>query len=128
MDKDHDIPDQDYPRPYLAAEVNPTTGDPRLVSKEHMTSVRYDEGPLTAQPVDQAEGDFEQEVGHYPFGENAFLDTNFLQALGTLGDRGLAAEGLRMIQLDGEKQSLKKWEHRLNKREEQLRLERVDLI
>lgn len=93
-----------------------------------MTSARYDEGPLQAQPVDQTEDDFEPEVGRYPFGENAFLDTNFLQALGTLGDRGLAAEGLRMIQLDGERRNLKRWEHRLNKREEQLRLERVELI
>lgn len=27
-DKDHDLPQKDYPRPYLAAEVNPTIGDP----------------------------------------------------------------------------------------------------
>lgn len=59
-----------------------------------MTSPHYDVGPLTAQPVNQVEDDFEQEVEHYPFGKNTFLDTNFLQVLGTLGDRELAAEGL----------------------------------
>jgi hypothetical protein len=36
----------------------------------------------------------EDEVATYPFGENAYLDTDFLQALGGLDDRGLAAEGL----------------------------------
>ena len=112
-DKDTDLPNQHYPRPYLVAEVNPTTGEPRIIGKEHMTSARYDEGLLTAQSVEQEEGDFEQEVGGYPFGENAYLDTNFLQALGTLGDRGLAAEGLRIIQLDGEQRALKQWEQRL---------------
>lgn len=107
IDRDNDLPNQHYPRPYLAIEVNPTTGDPRIIGKEHMTSPQYDEGPLVAQPIDHTEEDFEQEVGRYPFGENAFLNTNFLQALGTLGNRGLAAKGLHIFQLDGERRALK---------------------
>ena len=69
-----------------------------------------------------------KEVRQYPFGESTYLNTNFLQALGTLGDRGLATKGLCMIQLNGERRVLKRWEHQLTKREEQLHLEWVDLI
>ena len=32
-------------------------------------------------------------------GEDAYLDPDFLKALGTMEDRGLAAEGLRLVQL-----------------------------
>ena len=127
-DKNVNLPNQLYPWPYLSIEVNPTIGDPHIIGKEHMTSPHYDVGPLTAQPVNQVEDDFEQEVEHYPFGKNTFLDTNFLQVLGTLGDRELAAEGLWMIQLDSERRALKRWENQLTKRENQLHLKWVDLI
>ena len=116
-DKNVDLPDQSYPWPYLAIEVNPTTSNPRIIGKEHIISPHYNEGPLTAQPVNQVEDDFEQEVGRYPFGENAFLNMNFFQALETLEDRELAAEGLQMIQLDSERRALKRWENQLTKRE-----------
>ena len=67
-----------------------------------MTSARYNKGPLEAQPASQVKEDFKNQVGRYLFGENAYLDLNFLQALGTLKDKGLAAKGLQLIQLDGE--------------------------
>ena len=40
-------------------------------------------------------------------GEDAYLDPDFLKALGTMEDWGLAAEGLRLVQLDGESRHLK---------------------
>jgi hypothetical protein len=62
----------------------------------------YDEGPLMAQPMDVVEDDIEDEVTMYPLRENVYLDTDFLLAMGTLNDRGSAADGLRLMQLDGE--------------------------
>jgi hypothetical protein len=46
----------------------------------------YDEGPLTAQPMDVVEDDIEDEVAMYPLRENVYLDTDFLLAMGTLND------------------------------------------
>ena len=125
---DDDLPEQHYPRPYLASKVNLTTGDPCVIGKEHITSTWYDKGPLEAQPMTTIEDDFEDQVGCYPFRENAYLDPNFLQALGKLDDQGIAAKGLRMIQLEEEGRALKQWEKRLTYRENQLHQERVDLI
>jgi hypothetical protein len=41
--------------------------------------------------------DFEEEVATYPLRENAYLDTDFLQAMGELNNCGLAAESLRLV-------------------------------
>jgi hypothetical protein len=127
--EDTDLPKVPYPRPYLAAQTNSVTGEPRILGRASQEEdARYDEGPLEAQPVEDVDEDMEEEVGHYPMGENAYLDTNFLQAMGTLDDRGLAAEGLRMIQAEGEFRALNQWEKRLSNREKDLHNERVDLI
>jgi len=92
---------------YLAMEVDRFMGDPYIHSKKEVGAPTYDEGPLQALPVDTWDNDpiddnFKHKVETYPFGESAYLDTQFLQAIGTLGDRGLAADGLRLVQLDGE--------------------------
>jgi hypothetical protein len=64
----------------------------------------------------------------YPFGEDAYLDTDFLRAMGNLNDWGLAAEGLRLVQLQGEFRYLDQWQRCLKKREQEVYLERGDLI
>jgi hypothetical protein len=84
--------------------------------------------PSGAWDNDPVENDFEDEVETYPFGESAYLDTQFLQAIGTLGDRGLAADGLRLVQLDGEFRHLAHWEKRLAERERELVKERGYLL
>jgi predicted nucleotidyltransferase len=38
--------------------------------------------------------DIEDEVASYPLGEDTYLDMDFLQAMGNIDDRGLAAETL----------------------------------
>jgi hypothetical protein len=43
--------------------------------------------------------DIEDEVVSYPLGEDAYLDTDFLRAIGNIDDRGLAAETLHLVQL-----------------------------
>ena len=116
--EDTDITTGAFECPYLAMEVDRFTGDPRIHSKKEIGSPTYNEGPLQALPIeawdsDPVEDDFEDEVETYPFRESAYLDTQFLQAIGTLGDRGLAADGLRLVQLDGEFRHLVHWEKRL---------------
>ena len=125
---DGDLPGQHYPRPYVAARVNPVTGEPRIFGRADKESPTYDEGPLYATKESHVADDMEEEVGEYPFGEDAYLDPNFLQAMGTIADRGLAAEGLQLVQLDGEKRFLKQWETRLKKREHDVHVERTDYI
>ena len=62
-------------------------------------------------------------------GEDAYPGTpDFLKALGTTEDRGLAAEGLRLVQLDGEFRYLKHWEKKLAERERANIMERGELI
>jgi hypothetical protein len=46
--------------------------------------------------------DVEDEVTSYPFGEDAYLDTDFLRAISNIDDRGLAAETLRLAQIQSE--------------------------
>jgi hypothetical protein len=82
----------------------------------------YDEGPLEAQPYNDREEEpitdnFEEDVLHYPFGEEAYLDTHFLQVVGTLGDRGLAGDLLCLSQFDGEFRHLNNWDKRLGQQE-----------
>jgi hypothetical protein len=79
-------------------------------------------------PFDTVAEDIEDEVATYPFGEDAYLDTDFLRAMGNLDDRGMAAEGLRLVQLQGEFRYLDQWQRRLEKREQEIHLERGDLI
>jgi hypothetical protein len=74
------------------------------------------------------EDDIEDEVTTYPLGENVYLDTDFLHAMGELNDRGLAADGLCLVQLDGEFRYLEQWERCLAKREQDVHLERGDLL
>ena len=93
-DQDDNLPNKQYPRPYLAAKVNPIMGEPRIHGRADKESPTYDEGPLHVTEVQEVEDNMEEEVGEYPFGEDAYLDPNFLQAMGTLGDRGLASKGL----------------------------------
>ena len=127
-DQDNDLPNERYPCPYLAAKVNPITGEPRIHGRADKESPTYDEGPLHATEVSEVDDNMEEEVGEYPFRENAYLDPNFLQAMGTLGNRGLASEGLCLVQLDGEKRFLDQWESRLKQREEAVHAERMDYI
>jgi hypothetical protein len=124
----NDLPKPHYSRPYLAAQVDYVTGDPRVRGKDEKGDIPYDEGPLTATPFDTIPEDIEDEVATYPFGENAYLDTDFLRAMGNLDDRGIAAEGLRLVQLQGEFRYLDQWQRRLEKREQEIHLERGDLI
>jgi hypothetical protein len=60
--------------------------------------------------MDTVPEDIKDEVATYPFGEDAYLDTNFLRAMGNLDDRGLAAEALHLVQLQGEFRYLKQWQ------------------
>jgi hypothetical protein len=110
------------------AQVNRSNGDPRVLGKAERGAPIYDEGPLVAQSMAVVRDDLEDEVATYPLGENAYLDTDFLQAVGELNDRGLAAECLRLTQLDREFRYLEQWEQRLAKREGAIHLERGDLI
>jgi hypothetical protein len=74
------------------------------------------------------ENDIKDEVATYPFRENVYLNTDFLQAMGELDDRGLAADGLRLVQLDGEFRYLEQWERCLVVQEQQTHLKRGELI
>jgi hypothetical protein len=123
-----DLPRPHYSCPYLAAQVDYVTGDPRIRGKDEKGDIPYDEGPLTVTPFDTVPEDIEDEVATYPFGEDAYLDTDFLRAMGNLDDRGLAAEGLHLVQLQGEFRYLDQWQRRLEKREQEIHLERGDLI
>jgi hypothetical protein len=123
-----DLPKPHYSCPYLAAQVDYVTGDPRIRGKDEKGDILYDEGPLTATPFDTIPDDIEDEVVTYPFGEDAYLDTDFLRALGNLDDRGMAAKGLRLVQLQGEFWYIDQWQRRLEKREQEIHLERGDLI
>jgi hypothetical protein len=118
-----DLPKPHYSCPYLAAQVDYVTGDPRIRGKDEKGDIPYDEGPLTVTPFDTVAEDIEDEVVTYPFGEDAYLDTDFLWAMGNLDDRGMAAEGLRLVQLQGEFQYLDQWQRRLEKREQEVHLE-----
>jgi hypothetical protein len=123
-----DLPKPHYTRPYLAAQVDYVTGDPRIRGKDEKGNIPYDEGPLTVTPFDTVPEDIEDEVATYPFGEDAYLDTDFLRAMGNLDDRGMAAEGLRLVQLQGEFRYLDQWQWCLEKREQEIHLEQGDLI
>jgi hypothetical protein len=124
----NDLPQDHYPRPYLAAQVNRSNGDPRILGRTEKGVATYNEGPLMAQPMDVVEDDIEDEVATYPLRENAYLNTNFLLAIGTLNDQGLAADSLRLMQLDGEFRNLEQWERHLTKQEQDVHFERGDLI
>jgi hypothetical protein len=88
----------------------------------------YNEGPLEAQPMAVVGNNIEDEVAMYPLGENVYLDTNFLRAMRELNDQGLAVDGLHLVQLDSEFRHLELWERRLAEREQQVHLERGELI
>ena len=88
----------------------------------------YDEGPLNARPHEWGIGDEGQQALQYNIGENAYLDPDFLKAMGEMDDRGLAAEGLRLVQLDGEFRHLKHWEKKLAERERANTIEQGELI
>jgi hypothetical protein len=118
IDNNDDLPQEHYPRPYLAAQVNRSNGDPRILGKVEKGAATYDKGPLEAQPMVVIENDIENKVATYPLGENMYLDTNFLQAMGSLNDRGLAADSLHLVQLDGEFRYLEQWERCLADREQ----------
>jgi hypothetical protein len=61
--------------------------------------------------------DIEDEVASYPLGKDAYLDTDYLRAMGNLDDRGLAMEGLHLVQLQGEFRYLEQWQKHLKTRE-----------
>jgi len=127
-DHDDNLSSDEYERPYLAAQVHASDGDPRVIGTNGINQPLYDEAKLTVQPVEDVDDDMENEVSSYPFGENAYLDLGYLQALGTLGDQGLAAEGLHLVQLDSEFYYLGWWETRLADRECSVAWERGELI
>jgi hypothetical protein len=99
-----------------------------VLGKAERGVATYDEGPLVAQPWAEESINVEDEITTYPLGENAYLDTDFLQAIGELNDRGLAAECLCLTQIEGEFHYLKQWERRLNKWEQAIHLKQGDLI
>jgi hypothetical protein len=72
--------------------------------------------------------DIEDEVASYPLGEDAYLDTDFLRALSNINNRGLAAETLRLVQLESEFRYLEQWQKCLETREQAIHLEQGDLI
>ena len=127
-DEEDDIPTDVRTRPYLAALTNRANGDPRLLGTEGRNAPIYDEGPLNALPRPWIGEEEDQGVLKYNMGEDAYLDPNFLRALGTTEDRGLAAEGLRLVQLEGEFRHLKRWEKKLGERERANIVERGELI
>jgi hypothetical protein len=88
----------------------------------------YDEGTLTAQPMEVVYEDVEDNIASYPLGEDAYLDTDFLRAMGNIDNRGLTAETLRLVQLESEFWYLEQWQKRLKTRERAIHLERGDLI
>jgi hypothetical protein len=123
LGENDDLPERTYPRPYLAAQTDRITGDPRIRGKEEKGSIPYDEGTLIAQPMEVVYDDIEDEVASYPLGEDAYLDMDFLQALSNINDRGLAAETLRLVQLESEFQYLERWQKCLETREQAIHLE-----
>jgi hypothetical protein len=72
--------------------------------------------------------DVEDEIASYPLGEDAYLDTDFLRTMGNIDDRGLAAETLRLVQLESEFRYLEQWQKCLETREQAIHLEQGDLI
>ena len=62
--------------------------------------------------------------GEYGVGGDAYLNSQFLVALGSLADQRLNAECLRMVQAECEKRSLERWEGHLEARERALLTER----
>jgi hypothetical protein len=104
------------------------SGDPRIQGKEEKGSIPYDEGTLTVQPMEVVHEDIEDEVASYPLRKDTYLDTDFLRAIGNIDDRGLAAETLRLVQLQSEFRYLEKWQKCLETREQAIHLERGDLI
>ena len=130
---DHDLSNEAFKRPYLAMKVDRFSGDPRIYGRNQVGAPIYDEGPLEAQPYkEDAEepitDDFEEDVTHYPFGEEAYLDTQFLQAVGALGDRGLAGDLLRICQCEGEFRHLEAWDKHLGQQERNLLKERGEFF
>jgi len=73
-------------QPYLAAQTNKATGDPQLLGTTGATEPIYNEGPLKALPVSDNEDDEDGDITVYNFGEDAYLDPSFLQAMGSLSD------------------------------------------
>jgi hypothetical protein len=92
------------------AQVNHSNGDPRVLGKAERGAATYDKGPLVAQPWAEESIDVEDEIATYPLGENVYLDTDFLQAIGELNDRSLAAECLCLTQIEGKFCYLEQWE------------------
>jgi hypothetical protein len=128
LGENDDLPERTYPRLYLATQTDQVSGDPRIRGKEEKGSIPYDEGTLTAQPMEVVYDDIEDEVALYPLGEDAYLDTDFLRAMGNIDNRGLAAESLCLVQLQSEFRYLEKWQKRLETREQAIHLEQGDLI
>jgi hypothetical protein len=102
INNNKDLPQAHYLHLYLAMQVNRSNGDPRILGKEDKDAATYDKGPLKAQLMAVVEDNIEDKVAMYLLGENMYLDTNFLQAMGELDDRGLAADGLHLVQFDSE--------------------------
>jgi hypothetical protein len=128
LGENDNLPVWTYPWPYLAAQTDQVSRDPRVRGKEEKGSIPYDEGTLTAQPMEVVYDDIEDEVALYPLGEDAYLDTDFLRAMGNIDDRGLVAESLHLVQLQSEFRYLEKWQKHLKMREQAIHLERGDLI
>jgi hypothetical protein len=118
-----DLPKPHYSCPYLAVQVDYVMGDPRIQGKDEKGDTPYDEGTLTVTPMETVPEDIEDEVVTYPFGKDAYLDTDFLRAMGNLDDRGLAAKALHLVQLQGKFRYLEQWQRQLEKREREIHLE-----
>ena len=126
---DDDIPTAKIKGPYVAITVD-NHGEPRIITKKDCDAAAYDEGPLHAQPVEltpeeEEDHTLDPEGKEYIYGENTMLDCTFLAALGSLSDRGITAENLRLVQLEGEERALQRWEQELRAQESALTKQRV---
>ena len=125
---DDNIPATKIKGPYVAIMVD-NAGDPCIVTKKDCDAAAYNEGPLHSQPVEimleeEEDHTLDPEGKEYIYGENTTLDCTFLTALGSLLDRGIAAENLRLVQLEGEERALQRWEQELRAQETSLTRQR----
>jgi hypothetical protein len=122
------LPRLHYSCLYLTTQTDCVSGELRVWGKDEKGDIPYDEGPLMAQPMEVMYDNIEDDVASYPLGEDAYLDTDYLWALGNIDDRGLAAEGLCLVQLQSKFRYLERWQKQLETREHAIYLEWGDLI
>ena len=125
---DTDLPNQCYERLYLIAMINPIDGDPCIIGKADQEGPPYNEGQLTALPVNDMNEDIEDGTrGEYCIRGDTYLSSQFLIALSSLADQGLNTECLCIIHADAKTHALRRWEQGLEAQEWALLMERQGL-